>query len=336
MRLLLRLGYLGALLGLASIATGATPAARTQIGINRLEGILRSSGRERPVVKVRLILERGMRPVGETIAGTDGRFRFEGLLPSDYVLETEETLVFKATTTRLRIYQHTTQEGTNNHVNVTLPLKQADPITTGTVSATLDVAVPASARDRFAAGRSAAASGDTSKAISEYRAAIEAHPDYYSARLELGKEFRKLGRFAEALEALEPLRRIAPREAEPLIEIGVSNMGLSKRDVATTALTEAVRLDASSWSAHLYLGYALVDVKDEQAEPHFWTALKLNEKAAAKAHLALARLADKYGFPKDAVEQLDAYLALEPNAPDSDAVRKLADKLRKKLPKQTP
>jgi tetratricopeptide (TPR) repeat protein len=320
-------------IGMALVILGTTSVRARQVGINRLEGFLRAAGRERPVVKVRLILERGMRPVGETISGTDGRFYFDGLLPSDYVLETEETKVFKPTTTRLRIYQYTTQEGTNSHVTVTLPLKENSPVVVGTVAADEDRGVPEEAHKRFESGHRAAATGDASKAISEFRAALEAWPTYYGARLELGRELRKHGRFKEALEALEPLRSSAPKKAEPLIEIGIVNMALSKREAATIALKEAVRLDDASWSAHLYLGYALVDEHDEEAEPHFWRALKLNEKEAAKAHLALARLADRYGYAKEALEQLDAYLKLEPDSPDSDSIRKLAEKLRKKLQK---
>jgi tetratricopeptide (TPR) repeat protein len=95
-----------------------------------------------------------------------------------------------------------------------------------------------------------------------------------------------------------------------------------------------VTLDDGNWLAHLYLGYALVDIDDEKAEPHFWKALKINAKEAAQAHLALARLAHKYGYPKDAVEQLDAYLTLRPDAPDAASVRKLRDSLKKELPKQ--
>jgi tetratricopeptide (TPR) repeat protein len=277
-------------------------------------------------------MEQGMRPAGETISGTDGRFRFDGLLPTDYVIETEETPVFKPTRTRIRIYQHTVQEGTNTHVNLTLPLKETTTVAPGVVSATLDVEVPGRARERYERGRSAAAAGDARKAVREFRAALEAHPAYYAARLDLGKELRKLGNFSEALEALEPLRAAASDQAEPLIEIGIANMGLGRREAAAAALREAVKLDGGSWSAHLYLGYALLDVNDEEAEPHFWRALKINGKAAAKAHLALARLADKYGFHKEAIEQLDAYLAIEPNAPDAAAVRELAEKLRKKLP----
>ncbi len=323
---------IGVVIGLLALAQ-PPPIGAQEIGINRLEGNLRSGGRERPVVKVRLILERGMRPVGETISGTDGRFYFDSLLPSDYLLETEETPVFQATTTRLRIYQYTAQEGTNNHVSVTLPLKENATVIVGTVAADVDTGAPEAARKHLDAGQRAALSGDSAKAITEFRTALSMWPEYYGARLDLGRELRKQGKFKDALEALEPLRTRAPKKAEPLIEIGIVNMALDHRDTAADALKAAIRLDDSNWSAHLYLGYALVDVNDEEAEPHFWRALKLNEKEAVKAHLALARLAARYGYTKDAVDQLDAYLRLEPNAPDAESVRKLAEKLRKQLPK---
>ena len=83
-----------------------------------------------------------------------------------------------------------------------------------------------------------------------------------------------------------------------------------------------------SWAAHYFLGLALFDSDGNSAGKEFQRALELNEKKAAHAHVALARLALRNGSQQIALKHLDAYLALEPHAPDAETVRKFAERLR--------
>jgi tetratricopeptide (TPR) repeat protein len=88
-------------------------------------------------------------------------------------------------------------------------------------------------------------------------------------------------------------------------------------------------LEETSWAAHLYLGWALLENQPDLAEPHFARALELDGLKAARGHLALARLADAKGLRELAIEHLDAYVKLAPEAPDARAARELAERLRK-------
>jgi len=170
--------------------------------------------------------------------------------------------------------------------------------------------------------------GDSTQAIVELRAAIKIFTSYYAARLELGRELRLRKRFPEALEVVEPLAALAPKRAEPRIEHGIILLALQRRDDAIHQLEAALRLGESSWAAHLYLGWALLEQDEAKAEPHFQRAIEIDEHKAARAHLALARLAETKGQRLLALSHLDAYLALAPNADDAEATRKLAERLR--------
>lgn len=318
---------------LCAAVLAAAAAAAPQAGQNTIEGIVRLTTGKPVMVRVRIFLQSGMRLVSETFTSADGRFRFDGLQPAEYILETEETGEYHGSRLNHIVRQFIEESGTSTRVTLTVTPKASAIPATGVIAADIDLDVSEAARKRFDAGTAAARAGDSKRAVDEYREAIKAHPEYFAARLALGRELRKKGKFTEALEALEPLPRIGPKHAEPRIEMGVVLMGLGKRQEAANVLREALALDEASWSAHLFLGYALLDVNDEEAEPHFWRALKLNPKEAVKAHLALARLADRYGYVKEAIEQLDLYLAAASDAPDAAEVRKLAERLRKKLPR---
>lgn len=339
------------LLALA-LALALPPAARaarvaSQETLHKIDGRLVAGNRQPGNVRVRLVMRDGLRRVAETVTREDGRFLFANLGQGDYIVTVDETDEFHAVESVVEVRKMTigpaesvgrnerpeTQPGSTFFVTIHLTMKRrpgAAPAT-GTLAADVDVGVPEEARRRYEQAMALCGDGQAKRRISELREAVKAHPAYYAARLELGRELRREKKFAEARDALEPLRKIAPKRAEALVEIGIVLMGLGRREEAAATLRSALALEEANWSAHLYLGYALVDVADEEAEPHFWRALKLNGREAAGAHLALARLAHRYGYLREAVEQLEAYLAVAPDAPDAGEVRKLAASLRSKV-----
>ncbi|HEX8189348.1 MAG TPA: hypothetical protein VF586_13415, partial [Pyrinomonadaceae bacterium] len=93
-------------------------------------------------------------------------------------------------------------------------------------------------------------------------------------------------------------------------------------------LKQALALDERDWAAHYYLGWALIETDADKAEPHLARALELDERKAARAHLALARIADARGQRLRAILHLDAYVASAPDSADAPGARELADRLR--------
>jgi tetratricopeptide (TPR) repeat protein len=199
----------------------------------------------------------------------------------------------------------------------------------GVISADTDLDVPEAALKHYRKGVEALGAGKTSEAIKGFKVAVEAHPRFYAARLELGRVLRAQKRFNEAEEALRPLLEIAPRRAEPRIELAIVLLVLRRQKDSARELRKAIELEEASWVSHLYLGWALLEDEPDQAELHFTRALELDEQRAAQAHLSLARLAHGRKMKQDAIRHLEAYLTLAPDAPDANAVRKLLGQIRK-------
>jgi|GEM_PF-1717219 len=313
-------------IGAATRSSGASAAV-----VHSVEGRIRQRNKTVDNIRVRLLRYPQMQPIGETFTRQDGQFVFQRVPTGDYIVETFETEMYEATETSVAVYPTNINEPrpTTVTVFVDLPVK-ADPerVAPGEVMADVDLNVPKNALKHYHTGMQKLGKGESENGIAELRAAIEAYPSYYAARLELGRELRFKKRFDEALEVVEPLSEIAPKRAEPRIEQGIILLSLKRREEAIAELEAALRLAEASWAAHLYLGWALLEQDEAKAEPHFERALEIDEHKAARAHLALARLAESSGQRLVALSHLDAYLQLAPNADDAEATRKLAARLR--------
>jgi tetratricopeptide (TPR) repeat protein len=282
-------------------------------------------------LRVRLLKMPEGRPITETFTRPDGQFTFKQLPTGDYVVETFETEKFEPTATSVPLFPPNPAAPTSQHavILVDLSLKPLPGrVAPGVVAADIDIDVPKAALKHYREGMKALSGSDSARAVNEFGEAIKLYPKYYAARLELARELRLQKRFPEAEEALRPLKQIAPKQSEPYIERGIVLLAQGKRGEAADELRVAVQLEETSWAAHLYLGWALLETDGARAEPHFKRALELDEGKAARAHLALARLAQEKGQRGLAVEHLDAYVALAPEASDAEAARKLAGSLR--------
>jgi tetratricopeptide (TPR) repeat protein len=319
----------------ASVLTHSGSFARAQTvsrAIHQIEARLQYKRTRVSNMRVRLLRSAGMQPVAETISRSEGEVRFTNLTVDDYILETFETDIYEATMTNVSVNPIDRGRTVPFTVNVIvdIPLKlSAAPPAAGVVRADVDVNVPKAALKHYREGMKALDDRNSPRALTEFRAAIEAFPSYYAARLELGRELRRGKQLKEAEVVLAPLREIAPKQVEWRVEYGMVLLEQQRREEAARELLEAVRMDEPNWAAHLSLGWALLEDRPEESVPHFERALKIDEQKAARAHIALARIAETKGESARAVAHLDAYLALAPNAQDAEAVRRLANLLRK-------
>jgi tetratricopeptide (TPR) repeat protein len=315
----------------AQIGAATRSSGGTATVVHSIEGRIRQRNKSVDNIRVRLLRYPQMQPIAETFTRQDGQFNFQRVPTGDYIVETAETDMYEATETSVAVYPTNLNEPRPATVSVfvDLPLKEGpEKVAPGEVMADVDLNVPKKALNHYHEGMQKLGKGESEKGIAELRAAIDAYPSYYAARLELVRELRFKKRFDDALEAVEPLSQIAPRRAEPRIERGIILLSLKRREEAVNELEAALRLTEANWAAHLYLGWALLEQDEAKAEPHFQRALEIDEHKAARAHLALARLAESRGQRSVALSHLDAYLELAPNADDAEATRKLAERLR--------
>jgi tetratricopeptide (TPR) repeat protein len=318
----------GLLLNSASLAQTSSESD----AIHELEVQLRARGEQVSGVRVRLLNQSRMLAIAETFSGREGQLKFVNLMPGEYLVETSENDRFEATVTRVTIIPIDFRKPRTTHVTARIdlpPRKLPGLPPPGVVMADVDLHVPETALKHFRKGAESLRSGRTGDAVKELKAAIEAYPKFYTARLELGRELRAQKRFNEAEDALRPLGELAPKRAEARLEYAFVLLALGRSKDAASQLRQALELEEANWVTHLHLGWALL--KDEPAEAgrHFRRALELDERKAAQAHLSLARLAHDKGERPEAIRHLEAYLSLAPNAPDAEAVRKLLNQLRK-------
>jgi tetratricopeptide (TPR) repeat protein len=271
-----------------------------------------------------------MRPIAETFSRPEGQFTFNQITAGEYSIETMETDIYEVSLTNVLVNPIPRNRPSVFTVFVEVPLKPPAPrIKTGEVMADVDLNVPKEAQKHYLAGMKDLEAGKSSQAIREFQAAVARHSTYYAARLELGRELRQQKRLPEAEEVLRPLLEIAPNRADPRLELGIVELMLDRRSEAIGSLREALARQENNWATHLYLGWALLETAAvDEAATHFQRALELDEIKAARAHLALARLAEAQGQREVAISHLEAYLLKAPKAHDAEATRRLADRLR--------
>lgn len=301
-------------------------------GPHEVEGRVWFRGGNVVQVRVRLLRLPEGRPLADTFTRRDGQFRFTHLAEGEYAVETFETEKFEAALKPVSVTPLVRNQPTTFRVSIELSEKEDEAggksPPPGVASADVDAGVPRKAVEHYLAGMKALREGDSGRAASEFKRAIAAHPPYYSARLEYGRELRRRGEAAAAEEALRPLRETAPGKVEARVEYALALLDLGRREGAVAELETAAGLRGAGWEPHYYLGWALLETRAADARTHLLRALELDEARAARAHLALARIAHEQGQRGEAVKHLEAFLALSPDSQEAEAARALADKLR--------
>src|SRR5712692_3069675 len=290
---------------------------------HQVEGRLKVGNNPAVNVRVRIMRETERRPIAETFSRSRGEFEFRYVTEGDYIIETFETDQLEASSTILHVRPFPREIPTSFRVDIDIAVKVAPRVEVGVVMADVDINVPKEALKHYRAGMKALGDDKSDHAIAELQEAVKTYSEYYAARLQLGRELRRLKRSKEAEEILRPLNDIAPKRVEARIEYGIALLELQRRSEAAESLLAAVQLEEANWVAHFYLGWALLEERAEEAEHHLKRALELDKTRAVRAYLALARIANARGERERAIEYLDAYVATDPNAADAEQARQL-------------
>jgi Tfp pilus assembly protein PilF len=283
-------------------------------------------------VRVRLLRLPEGRPVAETFTRREGQFRFTHVAEGEYAVETFEIERFEPALKNVSVNPLSRNQPTTFTVSIELSEKAAEgggeKAPPGTAATDVDAGVPRKAVEHYLSAMKSLREENFDRASSEFKKALAAHPPYYAARLEYGRELRRRDETVLAEEVLRPLLDTAPRKVAARVEYGRVLLALKRRDEAVAQLEVAAGLPGAGWEPHYYLGWVLLETRADDAETHLRKAIALDEVSAARAHLALARLAHGRGQRAAAVAHLDAFLALSPDSQEAAAARALAEKLR--------
>ena len=282
-------------------------------------------------LRVKVQLESNSTPTATTMSNADGAFRFSGISTGYYTVVVDAGDKYEVFRERVDIERGNTYSPRNVQIPIYLRLKGTGPAATGVVNAGL-AGIPKPAVDLYRKAGEASGKGDNKKAIEFLTKAVEIHPRFAVALSELGVQYLKTSQAAKAAENLEAALKINPEDLRTKLNYGIALLNLKKLDEAEKALREVTRKNDALPTAHMYLGIVLASQKRlDDAEQELLKATASKSVEVAQAHRYLGGIYWGKRDYKKAVDELETYLRLVPNAADGEKIRQIIKDLRVKF-----
>jgi TolA-binding protein len=276
------------------------------------------------------------------MADTNGSFTFGSLAPGNYTIVVNAGVNYEIARESVVIESELNpassagvSSGTSGRYSVMINLQPKRDYGTRAKASVINAAlaeVPDDARKLYEKGVELAGTGDTLKAIDNLRAAVSLYPKFPLALNELGVQYLKAGQASKAIAVLVSASTLSPDAFAPKLNLGIAMLETNRFSDAEKQLREALRLNPSIPTAHMYLGVTLAKLhNDREAEIELRNAINSGSNQVGLAHKYLGGLYWKHGNYRQAVDELDTYLRLTPNAQDAERVRATIKDLRSRL-----
>ncbi|MFS8085749.1 MAG: tetratricopeptide repeat protein [Acidobacteriota bacterium] len=298
-------------------------------GIHSIQGrvYLPSGQRAGPGIAIRL--EGNVVGSRRSSTDLDGTFMFHSLPASDYSLVIEGGPDYEPIRESVTIYGNTGGVGmspSGQTIMLDIHLRPK-----GAAAAGAFPGVPRPAVDSYKKGMEFVRSGDSKKAIEQFSNALATYPRFPEALNELGLQYRKLTQWDKARETFEELLKLKPNDADVQTNLGMAFFNLKKFDEAEIHLRESVKLNGKIPTGHYYLGLTLVALKRyADAQTEFELAITNGGENLPQAHKYLGGIYMSTHRNKEAADELEKYLKLDPKAADAERIRTTVKELRSK------
>lgn len=198
--------------------------------------------------------------------------------------------------------------------------------------------VPEPARKQFQkASELLNKSNKREEAFVALKSAIDLFPQYFDALELLGTEQVKDREYEAAIPALTKALEVNPRAFASSFALGVAQYNLKQTQPAIESLRRAVSLNERSVNANLWLGIALRQTsRPDQAETYLKRADVLADAKLPEAHWQLALLFNQLKRYKEAADELELFLKVQPDARDVELIKKLIQRLRQQSVAEKP
>ncbi|MFQ5806441.1 MAG: tetratricopeptide repeat protein [Phycisphaerae bacterium] len=186
--------------------------------------------------------------------------------------------------------------------------------------------------DVYAAlGSALATRGDFDHAIANYRKAIELNPSFAELRRKLAALLDHLDRLDEAIEEYRAALRVSPNNAEAWYYLGRALMRRQSNNEAMAAFRTALEVDPNATEARVNLGVLLQGRgRIEEAIREYRQALHIDPNLF-EAHFNLASALAAQGDIDQAFQELSIALHIRPNHPAALSALKGLQAERQKL-----
>jgi len=159
--------------------------------------------------------------------------------------------------------------------------------------------------------------------------AIEIYPQYFDALEMLGTEHVKQEEYAFAVPVLTKALEVNVRAYLSWYALGVAQYNLKELPTAVESFRRAVSLKEKSVNANLWLGIVLRQTGAlAEAETYLKRADILAESKLPDVHWQLALLFNQLKRFKEAADELEIFLKVQPDSRDAEQIKKLIQRLR--------
>jgi tetratricopeptide (TPR) repeat protein len=160
--------------------------------------------------------------------------------------------------------------------------------------------------------------------------AIELFPLYFDALELLGTEYVKLQEYETAIPVLTKAIEVNGRAYPSLNALSVAQYNLKQLPEAVESMRRAITFNQKSINANLWLGMLLRQTnKLDEAETYLKQADQLAASKSPDAHWQLALLFNQLKRYKEAADELELFLKVQPDSKDTELIKKLIEKFRK-------
>jgi len=307
------------------------PIVRAQIaGFDRqpveIFGTVFLEGANRPIgdiiVNIRLLTGG---PFVSVLTDWSGRFHMRGLDPGMYEIVVEEA-GYEPTRETLQLLR-----GPSPPLELYLKTGNSSPVRrTDYAVSVRELRIPVKAHNAFEKGLERLAKNDPVGSRTQFVRAATAFPDYYEAYYHMGVADLRLGREADAAQAFQKAIDLSGgRYAWAQFALGLLLCRRGEYAEAETVIRKGLDVDGSAATGHLFLSVALFRLNRlEDAERSAREAL-LRKPGFAWAYLVLADVHGRRGEYARQLQDLDAYVKLEPDGPASKQVREVREVVRR-------
>ena len=213
-------------------------------------------------------------------------------------------------------------------VDFVLATTRATSTTTGAVFVQ---EVPEQARKEYERGVALLKKTEQRKeGVESLKKAIGIFPLYFDALALLGSEYVKEQEYDPAIPVLTKAVEVNGRAYQSLYALSVAQHNLKLLPEAVESMRRAITLNQSSVNANLWLGMLLRQTdKLDEAETYLKQANQLASSKLPEAHWQLALLFNQLKRYKEAADELELFLKLQPDAKDTELIKKLIEKFRR-------
>ncbi len=159
--------------------------------------------------------------------------------------------------------------------------------------------------------------------------AIEIFPLYFDALHVLGSEYVKQQDYDRAIPVLTKAIEVNRQAYPTLYTLSIAQYNLKQMPEAIESMRRAMALNQQSMAANLWLGMLLRQTdKFDEAEIYLKQADHLAASKSPDVHWQLALLFNQTKRYKEAADELELFLKVEPDAKDTELIKKLIKKFR--------